>query len=149
VGRAADGAARLAGASSTASRRARPSRRSEDEVPHAIMHGLYWLTANLAARGPLVLAVDDAHWSDAASLRWLSHLAARIGGLPVLLLLTARSGPIGPTSSANWGLPGVRPAELCPLTVRLGRRVRDGLGDRAGPELFRARTVHRGQPVPA
>jgi len=42
------------------------------------MHGLYWLIANLAARRPLVIAVDDAHWADAPSLRWLAHLAARI-----------------------------------------------------------------------
>src|SRR5215211_1625113 len=28
----------------------------------AIVHGLYWLCANLAAAGPLCLVVDDAHW---------------------------------------------------------------------------------------
>src|SRR5262245_24509710 len=32
------------------------------------LHGLYWLTANLADRGPLMLAVDDAQWADAPSL---------------------------------------------------------------------------------
>ena len=50
----------------------------EDDVRYAAMHGLYWLVANLAARQPLVLAVDDAHWADAPSLRWLAHLAARV-----------------------------------------------------------------------
>jgi DNA-binding CsgD family transcriptional regulator len=65
----------------------------EDDVPYAAMHGLYWLVANLAARRPLVIAVDDAHWADAPSLRWLVHLAARIEGLPVALLLAVRSGP--------------------------------------------------------
>jgi len=35
----------------------------------AILHGLYWLCANLAAVGPLCLVVDDAQWADAASLR--------------------------------------------------------------------------------
>src|SRR5437773_7105798 len=35
-----------------------------------ILHGLYWLCANLAAVGPLCLVVDDAHWTDAASLRY-------------------------------------------------------------------------------
>src|SRR5580693_7184733 len=65
----------------------------EDDVPHAVQHGLYWLVANLAARGPLVIAVDDAHWADAPSLRWLAHLAARIEGLPVALLLAVRNGP--------------------------------------------------------
>ena len=30
----------------------------------AILHGLYWLTVNLADHAPLLLAVDDAHWAD-------------------------------------------------------------------------------------
>ena len=37
----------------------------------AVLHGLYWLAVNLAARRPLLLAVDDAHWVDEPSLRWL------------------------------------------------------------------------------
>ncbi|HXZ72484.1 MAG TPA: ATP-binding protein, partial [Streptosporangiaceae bacterium] len=68
----------------------------EDDVPYATTHGLYWLAANLAARRPLVIAVDDAHWADAPSLRWLTHLAARIDGLPIALLLAVRSGPDEP-----------------------------------------------------
>ncbi|HEX3309607.1 MAG TPA: AAA family ATPase, partial [Streptosporangiaceae bacterium] len=64
----------------------------EDDVRYAAMHGLYWLVANLAARQPLVLAVDDAHWADAPSLRWLAHLAARVEHLPVALLLAVRDG---------------------------------------------------------
>ena len=60
--------------------------------PHATTHGLYWLVAGLAARGPLLITVDDLHWADAPSLRWLSHLAARVTDLPVTLLLAARSG---------------------------------------------------------
>jgi DNA-binding NarL/FixJ family response regulator len=65
----------------------------EDDVRYAAMHGLYWMVANLAARQPLVLAVDDAHWADAPSLRWLAHLAARVEHLPVALLLAVRDGP--------------------------------------------------------
>src|ERR1700691_5292970 len=60
--------------------------------PHTTTPGLYWLVANLAARGPLLITVDDLHWGDAPSLRWLSHLAARVEDLPVALLLAARSG---------------------------------------------------------
>ena len=50
----------------------------------AALHGLYWLTVNLAAEGPLLLAVDDVHWCDAPSLRFLAYLAPRLEGLPVL-----------------------------------------------------------------
>jgi predicted ATPase len=37
----------------------------------SVLHGLYWLTANLAARRPLLIAVDDLHRADLASLRFL------------------------------------------------------------------------------
>src|SRR5215207_4460445 len=55
-----------------------------DDVTHSTLHGLFWLAANLAAHGPLLLSVDDVHWADAPSLRWLGYLARRLDGLPVL-----------------------------------------------------------------
>lgn len=56
----------------------------------AALHGLYWVAANLSGAGPLLLAVDDAHWSDAASLRWLAYLLNRLEGLPVLVAIATR-----------------------------------------------------------
>ncbi len=56
----------------------------------ATLHGLYWLVANLAADGPLVLVVDDAHWADEPSQRFLNYLANRLEGLPVLLVVGTR-----------------------------------------------------------
>ena len=49
----------------------------------AALHGLFWLTANIAARRPVLLAVDDVHWADKPSMRWLAYLARRVEGLPV------------------------------------------------------------------
>jgi predicted ATPase len=43
---------------------------TEAPATFATLHGLYWLTANLAGERPLLLTVDDAHWADAASLRF-------------------------------------------------------------------------------
>jgi DNA-binding CsgD family transcriptional regulator len=59
------------------------------------LHGLYWLTANLAAREPLVLLADDLHWADTASLRWLVFLAERVEDLPVLLVCSTRPAEPG------------------------------------------------------
>jgi DNA-binding CsgD family transcriptional regulator len=53
------------------------------------------LVEDLAASGPLMLAVDDAQWVDAASLRFLGHLARRSEGLSVLILAATRLGEPG------------------------------------------------------
>jgi DNA-binding CsgD family transcriptional regulator len=57
-----------------------------------IMHGLHWLVAGLAERCPLLITVDDAHWADIPSLRFLVYLAQRIEGMPLAVLLSIRSG---------------------------------------------------------
>lgn len=56
------------------------------------VHGLYWLTVNLTEAGPLLLTVDDVQWADAASLRYLAYLTKRLEGLPVVVVLTLRTG---------------------------------------------------------
>ena len=56
------------------------------------MHGLFWMTANLAERAPVLIAIDDAHWADAMSLRFALYLGRRIDDLPVALLIVTRSG---------------------------------------------------------
>src|SRR5215217_4574113 len=39
------------------------------DVSFGILYGLFWLTANIAAEEePLLLAIDDLHWCDRASL---------------------------------------------------------------------------------
>jgi DNA-binding CsgD family transcriptional regulator len=109
----------------------------EDDVPYATTHGLYWLAANLAASQPLIIAVDDAHWADTSSLRWLSHLAARIDSLPVTVLLAARTGPDQPVLLDEIrSLESCARLELAPLgtaataamvSARLGAEIDDAL----------------------
>lgn len=53
---------------------------------------LRWLEG-LAAAGPVVLAMDDLHWSDADSLGLLSYLCRRIAPLPVAVIATLRPWP--------------------------------------------------------
>lgn len=64
----------------------------------AVLHGLYWVTAALAEQRPLLLAIDDAHWSDAASLDCLRFLLPRLEELPVLLVLASRPDEAGAAS---------------------------------------------------
>ena len=64
------------------------------EPSFSVLHGLYWLTVNLADARPLLVTVDDAHWADVASLRWLIYLARRLAGVPLALVLATRAaGP--------------------------------------------------------
>ena len=76
--------------------------RKDDEF--ALLHGLYWLTADMARESPLLIAVDDLHWSDRPSLRFAAHLIRRLEGLPVLLMVSAR--PPRPTGRREHGDPG-------------------------------------------
>ena len=61
----------------------------------AILHGLFWVTFNLAAERPLAIVCDDVHWADQPSLRFLAYLARRVEGQPVLLAATLRTGEPG------------------------------------------------------
>ena len=93
-----DGEARerwLAGAAA----RARPIFEAADssangmttDATFAALHGLYWLTANVAADGPVLLSVDDLHWCDRPSLRFLAYLTRRLEDMPALVGATLRS----------------------------------------------------------
>ncbi len=91
---------------------------------HAAHYGLYWTCANLSARRPLALIVDDAHWSDLASLRFLHFLARRVNELALLIVLTVRSGEPGEHRAvlerlaAEVGATVIRPAPLSIEAVR-------------------------------
>jgi len=61
----------------------------------AAIHGLFWLCANRADRGPLVVLVDDVQWVDDPSLAWLGYLARRARDLELVLVVGLRSGDPG------------------------------------------------------
>jgi len=85
----------------------------------AILHGLYWLCANLAAAGPLCLVVDDAHWADAASLRYLSFLLTRLEELDVALVVATRPREAGTDAELLATVttdPSAEVIRLAPLT---------------------------------
>jgi class 3 adenylate cyclase/DNA-binding CsgD family transcriptional regulator len=81
----------------------------DEDSSLAMLHGLFWLTANLTARRPTLLAIDDLHWCDPSSLRWLAYLLARLEGLSLLVVV------------------GLRPAEPGADVALLGRITTDSL----------------------
>jgi len=60
------------------------------EGSFAVLHGLYWLAANVAFHRPSLLTIDDLHWADTPSLRWLLYLTRRLEGLPLLVAAGTR-----------------------------------------------------------
>jgi DNA-binding CsgD family transcriptional regulator len=101
----------------------------------ALLHGLYWLAVNLSAEQPLVLAVDDLHWVDVPSLRWLAYSLPRLDGVPIRVVTAARSGSRGTDESLLRRIvtdpvtAPVRPAPLSPAATET--LLRSALGDAA------------------
>jgi DNA-binding CsgD family transcriptional regulator len=63
-----------------------------DPSPYPLLHALHWVAANLAERAPLLIVVDDAHWADELSLRFVGYLGARLGDLPIVVMAALRPG---------------------------------------------------------
>src|SRR4051794_2252850 len=112
------------------------------EQSFVVLHGLYWLCANLAASRPLVLAVDDVHWADAPTLRYLAFLLARLEELPAAILAGVRPEYDGPGADLVGALvtdPGAELVRLAPLsTGAVARLLEEGLGVAPEPEFAEA-----------
>jgi DNA-binding CsgD family transcriptional regulator len=91
----------LSGSASTAARVFAPPEEGETASPGSfgVLHGLFWLTANIAAEGPLCLSIDDLQWCDRASLRFIAYLERRLEGLSLLVATAARVEDDSPDSS--------------------------------------------------
>jgi DNA-binding CsgD family transcriptional regulator len=108
----------------------------------AILHGLYWLCANLARRSALLLCVDDVHWADQASLRFLSYLGRRVQELPIAVVAAARpaeSHEGSPLLAALAADPSAEVLVLAPLSEpAVAELVRVGLGTQVESVFARA-----------
>ena len=100
----------------------------------AVLHGLYWLVANLASQRPLCLLVDDAHWADVPSLRFLAFLLPRLEELRVALVVASRP----PEAGADYDLLGALTTDSSAEVVRLApltrTAVNEFLAERLGAE---------------
>ncbi len=117
----------------------------------AVLHGLYWLTVNLASEGPLVICVDDVQWADSASLRYLAYLVRRIESLPVLVVLARRTGEQQPDDALLAEIvldPAVTVLRPAPLSAEAaGTLVRERLGDSAESFVGACHRMTSGNPL--
>jgi len=107
----------LAGAGSARGALGLDSGAELEHDPFAVLHSLYWVTAALAERKPLLLAIDDAHWADSGSLDFVGFLLPRLEELSLLLVATARPDEPDPPPGlgrilADSSVQHLRPAPL-------------------------------------
>jgi hypothetical protein len=110
----------------------------DDGSSFPTLHGLYWLVAGLAEERPQLLAVDDVHWADEASVRFLQFIANRLDDFAVLVLTAQRPDPAAP-SSALRAAPAV--TMLAPAGLSVGATataLADGDGSAVAPAFAAA-----------
>jgi DNA-binding CsgD family transcriptional regulator len=103
----------------------------------------------IAASRPVIIAIDDIQWLDAASARVLSFAARRLRDEPIRILVAMRSGPgddpLGLSRMTGSGLRRLRVGPLGEETMI--RLLRDHIGeDLAHPVLRRLHSVSHGNP---
>jgi DNA-binding CsgD family transcriptional regulator len=116
----------------------------------SVLHGLYWLTSDLADQRPLALIIDDAQSLDAASARFLTYLAGRLEGLAVAVVVAFRSGELPDDVGLAAALTQHAQTTLRPGPLSQsgsGAVVRGVLGPRADDDLCRScHDATRGNP---
>ena len=64
-----------------------PARLRQERIDDALLD----LVAAFTEDAPLLCVFEDVHWADPALLRWLSACADEVAGLPLLVVVTART----------------------------------------------------------
>jgi DNA-binding CsgD family transcriptional regulator len=155
VGRSSRNTDLFAGAAGPAARLFEPDDRRPQsaDVGFEALHSLYWLVVNIADQAPVLVLADDCQWADRDSLRFLSYLAQRIEGLPVMMVLAGRPPDTAAQAGPLWGQvashPSAVPVDPRPLSeAAVAAVVRERLGAAAADEFCRAcHTATGGNPL--
>ncbi|WP_055469259.1 ATP-binding protein [Streptomyces ardesiacus] len=93
-----------------------PGERQAD--PQNVCDGLVAAVRRLARREwPLVLMIDDAHWADQETLRWLAALAERLDETSVLVVIARRPGDVSGDSARHLEAASAMSRPLAPLNA--------------------------------
>ncbi|MGP8298326.1 helix-turn-helix transcriptional regulator [Streptomyces inhibens] len=89
------------------------ARAGASRVDFATVEAFLALVDELCAAGPVLMALDDLHWADTASLLILRRLQRAMGQLPLMLIGSYRTVPkVAALTELCAGREGVRPAAL-------------------------------------
>ncbi len=105
-------------------------------------HALFSMISDAAQTQPVLVAIDDLHWADEASLQFIAYALQRIADLRVAIVMSGRPSVAAESSAAVDRIaahPRVRVERIAPLgedaVLTLARR---RLGLRANDALARA-----------
>jgi DNA-binding CsgD family transcriptional regulator len=120
----------------------------DDLEPHAVAAGFLGVLRALAAREPLLIAVDDLQWLDPESAHALAYAGRRLGGARAGFLLASRPRGLAALVEA-LGRAAVERLELGPLHVHDLRRLLDERLGLTPPRrlLLRIADSARGNPL--
>ncbi|MBV9804147.1 MAG: AAA family ATPase [Solirubrobacterales bacterium] len=114
----------------------------DDPGDLTVSHGLFAAMAGATESRPTLLALDDLHWADVASLEFVLYVLHRLDELPVSLIMTRRPDPAGDASEALDRIashPRVRVESLTPLGFEAVEELAvAALGERADAGLVEA-----------
>lgn len=116
-----------------------PEQGLANESGHGLIHGLFWLATNLSGPHGLLLVIDDAHWADRASLRFLAYLLARLEDVPVAVVMALRPDEPGAPTDVLHPLvtaPGTRRVRPQPLSAAAVQTLVRGSGFAEAEESF-------------
>jgi DNA-binding CsgD family transcriptional regulator len=105
-------------------------------------HGLFAVMASVAETRPTLLAIDDLHWCDVASLEFVLYVLHRLDELRVALVMTRRPGVGGESADTLDRISSharVRVEGLMPLgTEAVDELTREAIGERSDEALVEA-----------
>jgi DNA-binding CsgD family transcriptional regulator len=121
---------------------AKPATSAGDPATLVQAHALFTVCAEALERAPALVAIDDLHWCDQASLEFLLYLSNRLDELPLVVLGARRTGmgeqPVDLLERIA-ALPHIRVERLAPLTrTAVSVVVRGALGERADEPVVEA-----------
>jgi predicted ATPase len=103
---------------------------------------------SVARERPLLLVFEDIHWADRGLLDLIELLAARLRGLPIMLLTLARPDLLDERPSWGGGLPAYSALPLAPLNATEAQELaRLRLGEPHEEEAGRLAETAEGNPL--
>ncbi|MEU8082773.1 AAA family ATPase [Micromonospora sp. NPDC049101] len=111
----------------------------------SVLRGLYRMLVNLADRQPLLLLLDDIHWADGPSLRFLHYIEGRLEQQSILCVATTASVDRGYNVDVTHAFVTSPAVHLLPVGVLSEEGVREVLASALGflPDDALVRVCHQ------